>query len=328
MKKLFFFFLFLNVSLSAKAQFPPQAGNPGSDAIPASSPQIVGWATECRIERGYIDIAQPGLGKAFSGDSSMAVGPADNFVVSLGDSGVATLSFATPIINGPGPDFGVFENGFVNPGNPELAFLELAFVEVSSDGVNFFRFPAASHTPLNPQIPGAGEFMDARRINNLAGKYIGNYGTPFDLQELEGTPGLDVNNIVKIRIVDVVGSVAGNSSLDAQNQVINDPYPTPFPTGGFDLDAVAVLHQKAGTNTTDVSKGHVKTWPNPAETYILIEAEEPVTVLLSDISGKVLKQFKTERSVSLDIRRYSSGIYFLSFINEAGQKWVTRISKR
>jgi hypothetical protein len=82
-----------------------------------------------------MDIANPGLGYASLGDSSLAIGPANLDIVSLGDSGVATLTFSSPIANGLGPDFVVFENGFLDPANDSFAFLELAFVEVSSDGV-------------------------------------------------------------------------------------------------------------------------------------------------------------------------------------------------
>ncbi len=55
------------------------------------------------------------------------------------------------------------------------SFLELAFVEVSTDSVHFVRFPAVSLT--NPAVQtGAFGTTDARNIHNLAGKYIANYG--------------------------------------------------------------------------------------------------------------------------------------------------------
>ena len=70
------------------------------------------------------------------GEPEDATGMAgDGRVVSLGDGGVAILTFDTPLSDGPGPDFAVFENAFLE------TFLELAFVEVSSDDVNYFRFP-------------------------------------------------------------------------------------------------------------------------------------------------------------------------------------------
>jgi hypothetical protein len=44
-----------------------------------------------------------------------------------------------------------------------------------------------------------------------------------------------------VRIVDVVGSLT-LGSVDSLGNVVNDPYPTAFASGGFDLDAVGVLH--------------------------------------------------------------------------------------
>src|SRR5690606_10864157 len=100
-------------------------------------------------------------------------------------------------------------------------------------------------------------YMNARLLNNLAGKYVGGYGTPFDLQEMANISGLDINNITHVRIIDVVGSINGNTRFDASNRKINDPYPTPFPVGGFDLDAVAVLHQTWPANVTNLTRRNI-----------------------------------------------------------------------
>lgn len=326
-----FLSILLTVSLFstvANAQYAPQAGTNGSTAIAASSAQIVSWATGCTIKHGYLDIAQPSLGYVSSGDSSLAIGPVDNFLVSLGDSGVATLTFANPIVNGSGYDFVVFENGFLNPTNSEEAFLELAFVEVSSDGINFFRFPASSLTQDTFQISSVTgqNYMNARWVNNLAGKYVSNYGTPFDLQELSGIAGLDVNNITHVRIVDVVGSIGEYASYDTAGNKINDPYPTNFPTGGFDLDAVGVIHQ-----TTTAVKGlhrcFVSVFPNPTTDYIEIKTEEPLSVILTDVAGKVLRQTTIQNSGRIALKELSSGVYLLNFTNGKGLRWAERITK-
>ncbi len=42
-----------------------------------------------------------------------------------------------------------------------------------------------------------------------------------------------------VRIVDVIGN---GTTFDANGQPVYDPHPTAFPSGGFDLDAVGVLH--------------------------------------------------------------------------------------
>jgi hypothetical protein len=232
------------VSAAYAGPFAPPVGQPGTTAIYKSDPSIVGWATTVTgTLRGPTNISDPNSLPASQGAESEVLGPAnadisDSFnVLSLGDGGKITVGFDKPIANGPGPDFAVFENSINN------TFLELAFVEVSSDGGNFFRFPAISLTPTAMQVGTFGS-IDATNIYNLAGKYSRGYGTPFDLAELAGIPGLDLQNINYVRVVDVVGSIdPAYATYDSQGHKVNDPWPTDFDTGGFDLDAVAVLHQ-------------------------------------------------------------------------------------
>ncbi len=226
--------------------FPPQAGQPGSTAITAGDPRFVEWASNVvSLTRGPENIANPSLGAASFGAPTNALGPSDaatNFagVVSLGDGGQITLGFNQPIRNGAGPDFAVFENGFASGG---LAFLELGFIEVSSDGINFFRFPATSLTQTATQVASFG-LLDATNLDNLAGKYVAGFGTPFDLDQLAGvSPFLDVNNVNYLRIVDVVGSIDPlYATHDAFGNIVNDPWPTASASSGFDLDAVGVIN--------------------------------------------------------------------------------------
>jgi hypothetical protein len=215
------------------------AGQLGSTAISRTDPSFVAWATSAAsLTRGPQDINNPGGLLANSGTANDALGPAGSGIVSLGDGGVITLGFNSPIKNGSGFDFAVFENGFSD------LFLELGFVEVSSDNNNFFRFPSVSLTTFATQVGSFGA-IDPTNLHNLAGKYRANFGTPFDLEDLVGvSPLLNVNEVRFIRIVDVVGSINPNHAThDSWGNVVNDPYPTAFGTGGFDLDAVGVIHQ-------------------------------------------------------------------------------------
>lgn len=222
------------------------AGTPGSLAIAQDDPAIVAWATGfSELVRGPAQLGDLTKGYATFGSGEQALGAplGDVYdVVSLGDGGSITLTFAQPIADGAGWDFAVFENGHSD------AFLELAVVEVSSNGVDFFRFEAVSDTQVAPQIGGFGT-LDPTNLHNLAGKYRLGFGTPFDLSELATrSPLLDVRAITHVRIIDVVGSVdPARATLDSLGRVINDPWPTPFATGGFDLDAIGVRHVAAGT---------------------------------------------------------------------------------
>ncbi len=82
-----------------------------------------------------------------------------------------------------------------------------------------------------------------------AGKHLQGTGTPFDLRALAGTPGLDTRRVTHVRLVDVVGD---GSVADDYGNPIYDPFPT-FGSGGFDLDAVGVMHPliviSTGTNS-------------------------------------------------------------------------------
>lgn len=271
------------------AQFPPPVGQPGTTAIHADSSVFIAWATGCTLQRGPMDISDPGAGLASVGDESAALGVAGtNGVVSLGDGGIAVLTFARPMTNGPGWDFAVFENSFSD------TYLELAFVEVSSNGNDFFRFPATSNTPTETQIDGFG-VIDATHIDNLAGKYRALYGTPFDLDQLADEPGLDVNAITHVRIVDVVGCIQdAYATYDHLGRKVNDPWNTPFASSGFDLDAVGVIHQliTADIGQPTAEQVHVRLFPNPAEEWsrlrYTLERPGHVRISIHDAAGRTL----------------------------------------
>jgi len=232
--------LLIGAPVAWSGPFAPAAGQPGSTAVANTSPDIVGWASGFQdLIRGPQNISNPGGALASQGTGDEALGFADgnaSHVVSLGDGGQITLTFPQPLTDGPGFDFAVYENSFAD------TFLELAFVEVSSNGSDFVRFAATSLTPTSTQVGSFGA-LDPTNLDNLAGKYRGGFGTPFDLSQLAANPLLDVHDVRYVRIVDVIGSINPLLGLhDSLGNLVNDPYPTAFASGGFDLDGVAALH--------------------------------------------------------------------------------------
>ncbi len=233
--------------LSVSAQdgsFAPAAGQPGTTAIHMDSSAFQSWATGIEVQRGLINIADTsamyeGSNRASYGYPSFALGKATGTsanTVSLGDAGVATLTFDRPIVNGEGYDFAIFENGFGD------TYLELGFVEVSSDGERFVRFPAISRTQDTVQVGGFDQ-LNPTNLDNFAGKYRQGFGTPFDLDELKDSAGIDLNNVRFVRIMDVVGSIDPQyASYDSEGNIVNDPWSTPFHSGGFDLEAVGLIN--------------------------------------------------------------------------------------
>lgn len=328
MKVLFFVLVCMSfVDITWSQSYHPPAGVAGTSAIHKDSSVFIAWATGASVKRGFLQISDTniqinGSNRASHGELLDAIGPAEGNsmnVLSLGDGGEATLTFAQPIRNGEGYDFAVFENSF----QPD--FLELAFVEVSSDGIHFFRFPAHSENQFVDQIYGFG-LMDCRYVNNLAGKYKQGFGTPFDLSELENDPLLDKNKITHVKIIDVVGAIDPEfATYDSEGNIINDPFPTPFESGGFDLDAVGVIHQaplKVSENELLVS-----IYPNPTSNVLFVQLNQAAQIELIDYQGKSILKLETNLNFKVDLSEFNAGVYFVQSSSPEGFVTTKRIVK-
>ncbi|MDX1652726.1 MAG: T9SS type A sorting domain-containing protein [Brumimicrobium sp.] len=314
MSKYFIVFFLVTASFLRGQSYAPPAGQPGSTAIHQDDPSIVAWATDALITRGYLNIEDTsflvnGSNKVSQGVPVNAVGPATSggSTVSLGDSGIAVLTFQFPITNGQGFDFAVFENSFSDD------YLEFAHVEVSTDGINYVRFPSHSEVQTNLQIHGFG-LTDTRRIHNLAGKYKGGYGTPFDLEELKDSAGINVDSINYVRLIDVVGSLGSSGTFDSFGNKINEPFSTPYETGGFDLDAVGVLNRLLNITNQPINEIEVNVFPNPSSESVNIEWPGNVSGQLTIIGnlGEIIliKEVLTAEE-QFRLEGLKPGIYFV-----------------
>ncbi|MDR1653358.1 MAG: T9SS type A sorting domain-containing protein [Prevotellaceae bacterium] len=303
------------------AQFDGIVGSEGCKAIHYSDSRFIEWATACEISRGYLDIARPTLGFASFGSEAAATGsPAGTSTtdaVSLGDGGTAIMTFETPIANGEGADFAVFENSF------DDYFLELAFVEASSDGEHYFRFPAVSNTQTETQTGGFGT-LDATLINNLAGKYRIGWGTPFDLEDLPNDINLDKNNITHVKIIDVVGTVDPQyATRDSNGNIVNDPYPTAFASCGFDLTGLGVIHNRNNTTALQTpAQMTASVYPNPCAGILHIKAENCKAAIYNALGQKMQQWQQNDNIKSIDMSMYPNGVYFVELKNNNSQKMI------
>ena len=215
------------------------AADPFADAVVAYQIGTGGGAGQPALVLG-----PPRGGGAFQGSTD---------TLSLGLGGWIVLAFTdNVIVDGPGPDFTVFENAFLTrglvTGGP---FAEPGTVSVSADGVHFVAFPCQADTA--PYYPGCAGvypvFANAGDANapsplvptttpiaDLVGVPVdgftpppGSGGDSFDLAAV----GLTAARFVRI---DASGLRAGLAGL-----------------AGFDLDAVAAVHslETAGLPDTD-----------------------------------------------------------------------------
>lgn len=216
------------------------------EATPLSSSVIARWADGFG-PGGY----EPGDGADVFTDETHALGEASGSnagVVVLGKGGRITLDMGSSFSDSAGADFAVWENGI--SGRDGTLFAELAYVEVSSDGVTFARFSVEDRQsePVGGFDTTFG-YIDPARYSGFAGLYPVGVGTAFDLNTLKDDPAVvsgtvDLAAIRYVRIIDVIGD---GCDEDASGRAIYDPYPTVNPdavgsnTAGFDLDGVAVL---------------------------------------------------------------------------------------
>jgi len=315
-------FVLIFFSRYISAQFySPSAGFAGTTAMFKDSVAFVNWASTCKVNRGLQDISNLSLGYTNVGDSSLALGIAQsNGVVSLGDGGYAICQFPYPIKDEVGHDFAVFENSF------DGLFLELAFVEVSSDGIHFFRFPSHSLTDTLLQV-GPFDYLDATKLNNLAGKYINGYGTPFDLGDIANSILLDKNNITHVKIIDCVGSINNEyASRDSHGNKINDPWPTPFANSGFDLDAIGVIHQNSITEVNEMNniENSISVFPNPLNTNEKLTVRSSSPILLIELFNTVGQKLTESKGDTVMLNNITAGLYHLK-INLKNKTVVKKI---
>jgi hypothetical protein len=189
----------------------------------------------------------PGIVLHPPGDSLPTQGSTST--LSLGHGGTITLAFIdNAIVDGPGPDFIVFENAFFKgsvpsgPTAPCNVFAEPGKVEVSSNGATWTAFPydasalalvgqdqtACSSIPLlhglaglTPTFTGNWTIPDDPNVwdPNGTGGVSGAGGDAFDL----ATIGLTQARFIRITDLNLGTGFAGNAE-------------------GFDLDGVVALH--------------------------------------------------------------------------------------
>jgi len=194
--------------------------------------------------------AQEG-GGIFQPGNALGAPDGGSNVHSLGIQGSLTLGFSTAITNGPGADLIISENPFRSTSNIGLSFAEVCYVEVSTDGVHFARFPSRYYGPM--VSPGPFGFVPIGLYSGLAGMtptlatdpsvdardVVDAGGDAFDLQDLANHPlvtsGLVVLNLInQVRLIDVENGV----DVDSTGTPIYDPG-----SGSADIDAVTAIHQ-------------------------------------------------------------------------------------
>lgn len=222
-------------------------------------------------------------------------------ILSLGEKGAIVLGWKNYVlVDGPGPDFIVFENAFYY-GNNQV-FAEPGIVSVSKDGIQFYTFPfdtltlvgCAGMTPTN----GAANPFDPTQAG----------GDAFDLS----TIGID--SIRYIRIEDFCWYI---------KQDPNHPYYSPL-LSGFDLDAITARYLVPMVSTT-AQQQHLKVQKIKTDSGYWLRWQTPISgiLYLYDLTGREIAQWQLNqtRSVFISMEQQSKGLYFLKSNYFHSQLW-------
>ncbi len=210
---------------------------------------------------------------------SNLLGPPQGLVNSLGIGGDAIVGLGVAMRDGAGADLIVLENPFfLQPGPIGSSFCEMLYVEVSSNGIDFARFPSRYY---GPQVqPGPFGTLNVGYFENLAGAtpqgsgpdpqdLVEAGGDAFDLDDLRGDPlvlagRVDLGAITALRLVDVRSGI----DADARGRLIFDPG-----AGSADVDGVTVVHHQGNAS------------PNPPIVDVVVPVDGSAEITLSDPDG-------------------------------------------
>lgn len=212
-------------------------------------------------------------------------------ICSIGLGGEIIIGFKNFIIaDGPGPDFVIFENAFLNPVNNKV-FAEPAVVSVSLDGINYIEFPYDSMTlagcaGINP-VNGAQNHYDCL----ISG------GDCFDLAQI------NMNKARFIKIRDI-------SYMPKYKQ--EHPYHDPI-ISGFDLDGIAGVNLELIQSDIINDQDSIKLRIQQINNELIIESAEnnPFKLCIFNMLGQLIYQDQMISKSRINIAGFSSGIYVL-----------------
>jgi len=251
--------------------------------------QVTDYAPGAGGESGATEALGPPSGAGlFSGSIATAT---------LGVGGSVTLEFAGHCVNGPGTDLLVCENPFLVAGTSD-SFAETCFVEVSSDGAHFARFPV-SYTGLpGPFLPYTGAPM--AWYGGLAGvrpvlanpplgpdplDVVHAGGDAFDLSSLLDHPAVlagDVN----------LDAIRWVRMLDIETGLATDDQGVPIWDCGIDTSSSADIDALVAVNN-DANVGNGR-----PEVELLLDATGFLTLSVRDNDG--LKDIKAGLAAAID----------------------------
>ncbi|MFP4369542.1 MAG: hypothetical protein ACLFR2_08175 [Candidatus Kapaibacterium sp.] len=270
--------IFINIFLLLLIPYFSFAGLP-VDTVISFTPgtgQSAGQADEYFPENIF------GLPSRSSTENTPETSPGE--ICSIGLGGEIILSIRDNIIiDGPGPDFTIFENSFKNPINGKI-YAEPAKIAVSPDGSEWYEFPFDSLT-LEGCAGTKPTYGSADPYDPLVSG-----GNSFDLADI------GVGEIKYIKITDISSIILDNPQ---------HPY-YDFTISGFDLDAVLAINTQQAVSVRD--PGEIATINTKLDIYSL--------------DGRAIAKAVDKSDLYNSLEALTKGIYILVDKNGRAEKWL------
>ena len=147
------------------------------------------------------------------------------------------------------------------------------------------------------------------------------------MEDVVDSVGINLDSINYIKIVDVVGSVSPvYGSFDQYGTPINDPFPTAFESGGFDLDGVGVIHANGDYHLSLSEEERPLIYPNPVRDVLKIKNADVESIRIYTIDGRLISE-TMDSQLDLGKLAIPDGIYLVSIISQ-GTKFSQKILYR
>jgi hypothetical protein len=135
-----------------------------------------------------------------------------------------------------------------------------------------------------------------------------------------GIQGLNTDSITHVKVIDVIGSINPiYASYDQNNHIINEHYPTPYPQGGFDLDAVGVIHQLVNGDD-EQERETIHFYPNPVNDQLFLQGDISTIdfIQITDEFGRIIQIQKQFTHHIISFSELKAGMYCLNVILKNG----------
>ncbi|MFN4235096.1 MAG: immunoglobulin domain-containing protein [Bacteroidia bacterium] len=88
-----------------------------------------------------------------------------------------------------------------------------------------------------------------------------------------------------------------------------------------DLNGCQNLSEIVDYNLTGINEnalGSLEIYPNPARDIVWIKSDASTQIIISDLSGRIIKEIKIENELKLELSDFSNGIYLVNYLNNKG----------